>query len=113
ELEPEGVSDRVRAVAYPTRESGGIVWAYLGPAGTEPAPMDFEFTKYPDPNIVIVKARIACNSVQCVEGTVDSAHTTYLHADTFKPAAGFANSTYRSDTLLVDRPTGDGRPRFE
>src|SRR4029079_2754935 len=109
ELEPEGVSDRVRAVAYPTRESGGIVWAYLGPGGTEPAPMDFEFTKYPDPNIVIVKARIACNWVQCVEGTVDSAHTTYLHADTFKPAANFTNSTYRTDSLAQDPPSAHGQ----
>ena len=112
ELEPQGFADRVRAVAYPTRESGGIVWAYLGPAGTEPPFTNFEFTKFPDSHIVLTKARIACNWVQCVEGVVDSAHTTYLHADTFKPATN-KNSTYRQDSLLVDRPTSDGRPRFE
>ena len=28
--------ERVRAPAFPTRAAGGIVWAYLGPAGTEP-----------------------------------------------------------------------------
>src|SRR5919107_4474333 len=27
---------RVKAVAYPTRERGGIVWAYLGPLQTPP-----------------------------------------------------------------------------
>jgi phthalate 4,5-dioxygenase len=113
ELEPEGFIDRVRAVAYPAREAGGVVWAYLGPAGAEPPPMDFEFTKFPDSHNVIVKARIECNWVQCLEGVIDSAHTTYLHADTFKPAAGFLSSTYRGDSLLVDRPTSDGRPRFE
>src|SRR6476620_5378209 len=48
ELEQEGLSDRVRAVSYPTREAGGIVWAYMGPKELEPPPMDFEFTKFPD-----------------------------------------------------------------
>jgi phthalate 4,5-dioxygenase len=113
EIEPEGFIDRVRAVAYPTREAGGIVWAYLGPPGAEPPPMDFEFTGLPDSHNVLAKARIECNWVQCLEGVIDSAHTTYLHADTFKPAAGSNSSTYRGGSLVVDRPTGDGRPRFE
>jgi phthalate 4,5-dioxygenase oxygenase subunit len=113
ELEPQGFIDRVRAVAYPVRESGGIVWAYLGPAGTQPPPPDFEFTTFPDVQNVIVKARIDCNWVQCLEGVIDSAHTNYLHADTFKPAPGLANSVYRDESLLVARPSSDGRPRFE
>jgi phthalate 4,5-dioxygenase oxygenase subunit len=113
EIEPQGLIDRVRAVAYPVRESGGIVWAYLGPAGTEPPAPDFEFTTFPDAQNVIVKARIDCNWVQCLEGVIDSAHTNYLHADTFKPAPGLVNSVYRDESLLVARPSSDGRPRFE
>src|ERR1700730_14139701 len=33
---------KVRAVAYPTRERNGIVWAYLGPQLTPPPLPDFE-----------------------------------------------------------------------
>jgi phthalate 4,5-dioxygenase oxygenase subunit len=113
EPEPEGLIDRVRAVAYPVREAGGIVWAYLGPAGTEPPTPDFEFTTFPDAQNVIVKARIDCNWVQCLEGVIDSAHTNYLHADTFKPAPGLQNSVYRDEALFVARPSSDGKPRFE
>jgi phthalate 4,5-dioxygenase len=113
EIEPQNFIDRFRATAYPVRESGGIVWAYLGPAGTEPPPPDFEFTTFPDAQNVIVKARIECNWVQCLEGVIDSAHTNYLHADTFQPAAGLANSVFRDDSLLVGRPSSDGKPRFE
>jgi phthalate 4,5-dioxygenase len=113
EIDADGVIDRMRAVAYPVRESGGIVWAYMGPAGAEPPPLDFEFAKFPASHIVHVKARLECNWVQCLEGVIDSAHTNYLHGDTFKPAAGFLSSTYRGDSLLVDRPTNDGRPRLE
>ncbi|MBO0693849.1 MAG: Rieske 2Fe-2S domain-containing protein, partial [Acidimicrobiaceae bacterium] len=32
--EPRPFADRIRARAYPTQESGGIVWAYLGPPET-------------------------------------------------------------------------------
>jgi phthalate 4,5-dioxygenase len=103
----------IHLTAYPTVELGGIVWAYMGPAGAEPPPLDFEFAKFPASHIVHVKARLECNWVQCLEGVIDSAHTNYLHGDTFKPAAGFLSSTYRGDSLLVDRPTNDGRPRLE
>ncbi|MEA2953880.1 MAG: phthalate 4,5-dioxygenase [Alphaproteobacteria bacterium] len=105
--------ERVRAVSYPVRESGGIVWAYMGPRDSQPAPMDFEFTQLPPSHNVPVKARIACNWVQCLEGVIDSAHTNYLHADTFEPAGGLSNSVYKADSLKVKRPSSDGHPRLE
>jgi phthalate 4,5-dioxygenase len=105
--------DRVRAIAYPTRESGGIVWTYMGPSESEPPPMDFEFTTLPDSHNVIVKAQLECNWAQSVEGVIDSAHTNYLHADTFKPASGLELSVYKDDFLKVARPSNDGRPRME
>lgn len=113
ETDAESVIGRIRHLAYPVREAGGIVWAYMGKAGDEPPLMDFEFTKFPASHVVHVKARIECNWVQCLEGVIDSAHTNYLHGDTFKPAAGFLSSTYRGDSLQVDRPSNDGKPRFE
>lgn len=113
--EPEAshLKDNVRAVAYPARDAGGIIWAYLGPVGREPPLLDFEFTKLPASHRVVVKARIACNWVQCLEGVIDSAHSNFLHTDTFKPAAGLAVSDYKGSSLLVERPSNDGRPRME
>jgi phthalate 4,5-dioxygenase len=113
EIDAESVMGRVRALSYPVRESGGIVWAYMGEKGMEPPPLDFEFARFPASHVVHLKARIECNWVQSLEGVIDSAHTNYLHSDTFKPAAGFLASTYRGDSLLVDRPSNDGKPRFE
>lgn len=113
----QAYKERVRAVSYPVREAGGIVWAYMGPAGTEPPPMDFEFTSLPDAQRVVLKAPINCNWLQCLEGVLDSAHTNYLHTDTFKPAPGLKKSAYKDESLKanhkVDRPSQDGQPRLE
>lgn len=113
----QAYKERVRAVSYPVREAGGIVWAYMGPAGKEPPPMDFEFTTLPDAQRVLLKTPINCNWLQCLEGVLDSAHTNYLHTDTFKPAAGLKKSAYKDESLKadqkVDRPSKDGQPRLE
>ena len=85
----------------------------MGPKGDEPPPINFEFTKYPDSHLVHTKMHIQCNWVQCLEGVLDSAHANYLHSDTFKPTANSLSSDYRGDSLVVDRPSGDGQPRFE
>ena len=109
----EAIINKIRATAYPVHEIGGIIWAYMGPEGAEPPPINFEFTKYPDSHLVHTKMHIQCNWVQCLEGVLDSAHANYLHSDTFKPAAHSLSSDYRGDSLIVDRPSGDGQPRFE
>jgi phenylpropionate dioxygenase-like ring-hydroxylating dioxygenase large terminal subunit len=39
---------KVKALAYPTLQRGGLVWAYMGPPERQPAPPDLEFTQIPD-----------------------------------------------------------------
>src|SRR5919202_2551021 len=39
---------KVKAVAYPTQERGGIVWAYLGPRKQPPSLPDLEGNMLPD-----------------------------------------------------------------
>ena len=109
----DAVLDKIKMTTYPVCEKGGIVWVYMGPKGYEPPPVDFEFTKYPESHLVHTKVHIQCNWVQCLEGVIDSAHANYLHSDTFKPTADTNNSDYRGDSVIVDRPSGDGKPRFE
>src|ERR1700739_4309476 len=36
---------KVTIEAYPTWEGGGMIWAYLGPAGLRPAPPDHELVR--------------------------------------------------------------------
>jgi phthalate 4,5-dioxygenase oxygenase subunit len=106
-----GFKDKVRAVSYPVREAGGIVWAYLGPRGTEPPLSEFEFTTLPLEHVQIMKVRAECNYAQVIEGVIDSAHSNYLHRDSIRPAKN-ETSVY-ADDLQVDRPSNDGKPRIE
>src|SRR4029453_2391546 len=71
--------DRVRARAYPTHESGGIVWTYLGPADTMTPFRDFGTETLPPDRIVATKLRTTCNWIQTMEGNLDTAHISWLH----------------------------------
>ena len=113
--EPEelGFKERIRAKTYPLREAGGIVWAYLGPSGQEPDLQAFEFCSLPAENVLIMKARVECNYAQVVEGVIDSSHSDYLHRDSVRYTSNASNGTVFKDTLDLDRPSVDGRPKIE
>lgn len=75
--------DRVRAVAYPVVERGGVVWACLGaPAGAEPEVKvpDLEWALLPDSHVYVTKVFVDCNYLQAMEGDIDSSHTAFLHS---------------------------------
>lgn len=81
--EPAGsnLCSRIRARAYPAREVGGVIWAYMGPADHEPAFPNFEWLSYPEGHSVPFKTLEDCNYAQAVEGTIDSAHAGVLHRE--------------------------------
>lgn len=81
--EPPGSSmvGRVRAKSYAVREAAGVIWAYMGPAESEPVFPEFEFTNYPEGHCVAFKVLEDCNYAQAVEGTIDSAHAGVLHRE--------------------------------
>ncbi len=72
--------DQVRIKAYPTREFGEIVWAYLGPAD-QPIPEvpQLEFGLVPASNRYVSKRRNVCNWAQTMEGGLDTSHFSFLH----------------------------------
>ena len=72
--------ERIRGRTYPVREAGGLLWAYLGPRGQEPAFPHLPFMDAPDSNRINAEAVVNCNYVQVMEGLVDSSHLTILHA---------------------------------
>jgi phthalate 4,5-dioxygenase oxygenase subunit len=67
---------------YPARESGDMVWLYLGPAQHEPAFPAYDFLAVPAEQRAIVKIGQRTNYLQAVEGAIDSAHSWFLHRGT-------------------------------
>ena len=69
----------VRLLAYPTREAGGFIWAYLGPRETMPAMPVFDFLTQPASHLFVSKKLQQCNWAQAAEGGLDTAHFSFLH----------------------------------
>jgi phthalate 4,5-dioxygenase oxygenase subunit len=110
--EPEASTfrDRFRTPAYPLREEGGLLWAYLGPPESEPPPMTFAWAQLPAEQRWIGVIREECNWSQCVDGILDSVHINYLHADAFA-VADLPTSVMDGATFVL--PSSDGRPRID
>jgi len=65
---------RVKAVAYPTHEQGGVVFAYMGPR-SEPPPMpDLEPLSPPVEKLAVRAIQRECNWLQALEGEIDTSH---------------------------------------
>jgi len=64
---------------YPCIERAGIVWAYMGPKGQEPAPPDVEWCTLPASHVFVSKRLQECNYLQAMEGGIDTAHVSYVH----------------------------------
>src|SRR6185295_16287079 len=47
---------RMRATAYPTHESAGLVWTYMGPRDRRPAFRDFVFDRLPLEHCIVSRS---------------------------------------------------------
>jgi phenylpropionate dioxygenase-like ring-hydroxylating dioxygenase large terminal subunit len=105
---PESVfKHRIKAVAYPCVERGGVIWAYAGP-GAPPPPPDFEWMAGPAEHRYISKRVLDCNWAQALEGDIDSSHASILHSR-LNPS-DYAQFEGVRDLLYFDR---DRYPRYE
>jgi len=77
--EPVPFCDKVKMRAYPTHESGGIIWAYLGPRETMTPFRDFGTDGLEAGEFMATKQHSTCNWVQAMEGNIDTAHISHLH----------------------------------
>lgn len=73
------IKPRAALRALPVIEAGDIVWAWLG-EGDPPALSQLEFTTVPASHRFVSKKLQQCNWAQAVEGGLDTAHFSYLHA---------------------------------
>jgi len=79
--EPEqyDFKNKVKMVAYPTLDIGGVIWTYMGPADKRPPDPNFEFTQQPETHRGASKVVEECNWLQALEGGIDSVHSSFLH----------------------------------
>jgi phthalate 4,5-dioxygenase len=117
---------RVKAVAYPCQERGGVVWTYMGPNQTPPPLPDLEANTLPEGEFSVSATQRECNWLQALEGDIDTSHFSFLHfgaADESSATDGtfqYYTLKYRQPRyLVVDddygamygayRPAGDGQ----
>ncbi|HEX2229778.1 MAG TPA: Rieske 2Fe-2S domain-containing protein [Candidatus Binatia bacterium] len=77
-----GASDfrkKLQHTAYPTREAGGVIYAYLGPRNQMPLFPNYEWTQVPLERTYVTKCLLECNYLQGLEGECDSSHLSFLH----------------------------------
>ncbi len=75
----ERMKPKARIRALHVREAGDVVWVHFG---SQPLPElpDFEFAAVPAGHRYVSKKLQQCNWAQAVEGGLDTAHFSYLHA---------------------------------
>ncbi|HEX5368433.1 MAG TPA: Rieske 2Fe-2S domain-containing protein [Dehalococcoidia bacterium] len=70
---------KVRVRAYPTHESGGIVWTYMGPPEKQTAFRDLGSESLAPEQWRASKVLSYCNWIQGLEGNIDTTHISFLH----------------------------------
>jgi phthalate 4,5-dioxygenase oxygenase subunit len=73
-------ASQIKARSYPTHESGGMVWTYMGPAETMTPFRDFGTETLPVEHQMASKEFIDCNFVQSLDGDLDGTHISSLHS---------------------------------
>jgi len=73
------VAPKMSIKAYPCVERGGVVWAYMGPPGKQPAPPEVEWCLLPASHVFVSKRLQECNYLQAMEGGIDTQHVSFVH----------------------------------
>jgi phthalate 4,5-dioxygenase len=107
------LAQKVKHTAYPTKEWGSFVWAYMGKVKEGQAVPEFvppAWAPTADTRVTVAKALLPCNWAQILEGAIDSAHSSSLHSSDMVPArVDSAKAT--TNTWL--RPSTDKAPRMQ
>lgn len=98
--------DKMSIKAYPTREWGGMVWAYMGPPERMPELPHMEMALVPPSHRFVSKKWQDCNWVQALEGSIDTAHFTYTHL-VFDKAEHEQLDIAKHLVMPISRMTGD------
>ncbi|MGH9326522.1 MAG: Rieske 2Fe-2S domain-containing protein [Terriglobia bacterium] len=107
-------NNKIRAAAYPTREYGGSIWAYLGPPDKTPELPKLELARVPDSHRYTSKRLQESNYLQAVEGGIDSSHSNFLHTtvEAFRVTDSYVAKIKNSANLRAKYHLLDKAPRF-
>ncbi len=118
----EKIRSRIRILAYPVREWGDFLWAYMGPKTDElPKLPMMEFALLPESHRFVSKKYQDCNWAQAAEGGLDTAHFSFLHIpiaaseEDFKAKTSRVTKGYSANSMGSDHirwMVNDSRPRF-
>ena len=70
--------DRCRTRAYPVKQAGGLLWAYMGPQPAPELPV-WEPLTWGNGFAEIVISEVPCNWFQCQENSCDPVHFEWMH----------------------------------
>jgi phenylpropionate dioxygenase-like ring-hydroxylating dioxygenase large terminal subunit len=108
------LKSRLQAPAYPVREAGGLVWAYLGPKQKEPPFTRYRFMDAAPENRCVVRINVAASYLQLWEGGADSSHVGILHSDAARP--GWIDKTFNVNRDALNPgafESDDNAPRLD
>ena len=103
--------DTIKLIAYPTREWGDMIWVYMGPREKMPELPQLEMGLVPSSQRYVSKKWQDCNWVQSLEGGIDTAHFSFLHAVLTKDEKE-ALAIYSRSAALGDQSRPDDRVRW-
>jgi phthalate 4,5-dioxygenase oxygenase subunit len=102
----EGFASRLPQVHYPVRESGGIVWVYLGTRQYPPALPNLAFTSLRPDQVFLSMGRVEANWLPIIEAGFDQTHVRVLHQSALRDS--YTDQVTMSKTML-----DSGRTHFE
>jgi len=102
--EPAGTTlqAKVKLLAYPCVEKGGVVWTYMGPREQQPPEPDYEWMRAPATHRAVSKTFENCNFLQALEGGLDTSHSSFAH-NNFKSDKSEPRQRDRSPRIDVER----------
>ena len=115
-VEPDaGMRGKVSIKAYPTREYGEMVWAYMGPLRGPHVPLpelpQLEHGLVPASQRYVTKRLQQCNWAQSMDGALDTAHFSFLHMPAPQVAAN-SSANIAADEARIRWLRNDPMPQF-
>ncbi|MBL0422411.1 Rieske 2Fe-2S domain-containing protein [Ramlibacter sp. AW1] len=110
ELAASRVAEKIKHKAYPVKEWGGLVWAWMGEKDAMPEFVPPPWAPTAEVRVSIVKAVLPANWAQILEGAIDSAHSSSLHSSDMVPAK--VQGAEATDKAWL-RPSTDKAPRLQ
>ena len=111
-VEPDaGMRGKISIKAYPTREFGELVWAYLGPRERMLELPQLEHGVLPASQRYVTKRLQHCNWAQSMDGALDTAHFSFLHMPSPRRATN-ADATVAADENRIRWLRDDPMPQF-